>query len=124
MKKIKISINEITFIAELNDSTTAQAIWQALPIKGQANRWGQEIYFDIPVSIKEAPDATANVNVGAIAYWPPGNAFCLFWGPTPVSVNEKPRAASAVNVFGTVLGDLSPLDSVNDGDTVSLTVAE
>ncbi len=124
MKKIKISVHNRELIAELNDSETAQAIWDALPFGGSANKWGREIYFGVPISVQEAPDARADVEVGTIAYWPPGHAFCLFWGATPVSVDDKPRAASPVNVFGSVSGDLSVLDSVNDGEMVTLSAIE
>lgn len=124
MKKIKISVHNRELIAELNESDTAKAVWDALPIEGKANCWGQEIYFGIPVSVEQATDARADVEVGSIAYWPPGHAFCLFWGATPVSVDGKPRAASPVNVFGSVSGDLSVLDSVNDGAMVVLSAVE
>ena len=80
---------------------TAEAIWKALPIKGSANRWGDEIYFTIPVALKEE-NARAKVENGAIAYWPPGKALCIFFGRTPASKNNEPQAASPVNVFAKV----------------------
>ena len=123
MNKLKIFVNNIELVAELNDSETAHAVWDALPIEGRANRWGKEIYFGIPVAVVQEPDARADVEVGTIAYWPPGHAFCLFWGATPVSIGNKPRAASPVNIFGSISGDLSALDAVNDGDTVKLSAA-
>ena len=86
--------------AALNDSTTADALWDALPVTGSVQTWGDEIYFAIPVDAAEAPDAQATVDKGAVAYWPPGNALCLFWGPTPMSRGDEIRPASAVNVVG------------------------
>ena len=98
---------------------TAERIWAALPIQGKANRWGDEIYFSIPVSVEEE-HSRADVEVGAVAYWPPGSALCIFFGRTPASRSEKPRAASPVNVFGKVKGDVTGFRNVRDGDMVTL----
>ena len=98
---------------------TAEAIWSALPIKGNANRWGDEIYFSIPVSVDEE-NSRADVEVGAVAYWPPGSALCIFFGRTPASRSEKPRAASPVNTFAKVKGDPAIFRNVHDGDTVTI----
>ena len=98
---------------------TADTIWAALPIKGAANRWGDEIYFSIPVSLKEE-NARAEVEVGSVAYWPPGKALCVFFGPTPVSKHREPRAYSPVNVFAKIDGDPTAFKKVRDGDQVTL----
>jgi len=98
---------------------TAERIWAALPIQGKANRWGDEIYFSIPVSVEEE-NSRADVEVGAVAYWPPGSALCIFFGRTPASRSEKPRAASPVNVFAKVKGDVTGFRNVRDDDTVTL----
>jgi hypothetical protein len=122
--RITISAGPVTVEAELNESPTAQRIWDQLPISQQANTWGDEIYFRIPVQMEEAADADADVEVGALAYWPPGGAFCIFFGPTPASDGEQPRAASPVNVVGRVLGDASALRQVGPGATVIIEKAE
>ena len=106
--------------AELNETPTAQRIWEALPIVGRANTWGDEIYFKIPVTLDEAPDARAEVEVGELGYWPTGEAFCIFFGPTPASTDDSPRAASPVNVVGRVLGDPTEFRRVPAGATVTL----
>lgn len=121
MKKIKITAGSIELFAEVYETETAQAVWDALPISGRANRWGKEIYFNISVTTSQESEAKADVNVGELAFWPPGNAFCIFWGPTPVSVDENPRAASPVNVFGKITGDSNLLDSVPDNAHVTIT---
>ena len=97
MHKITIAAGEISLEAELNDSATAQQIWDALPMTGSANTWGDEIYFEIPVTARQAPDARAEVEVGELGYWPMGRAFCIFFGPTPVSTDERPRAYSPIS---------------------------
>jgi hypothetical protein len=106
--------------AELNESPTAQAIWKALPITARGNRWGEEIYFTIPVRQDQADDARAAVEVGELGYWPVGAAFCIFFGRTPASVDDKPRAASPVNPIGHVMGDATVFAHVRDGETVTL----
>jgi hypothetical protein len=102
---------------------TADAIWTALPIKGNANTWGDEIYFSIPVSLKEER-ARAEVEVGSIAYWPPGKALCVFFGATPVSQHGEPRAYSPVNVFAKVTADPTIFKRVGDGDQITLEKVE
>jgi len=102
--KIRITAGAIEAEAELNNTETAQAIWQALPVKGRVNLWGDEIYFSIPLSLQlEAGQEV--VNTGDLGYWPEGNAFCIFFGPTPASQTDEIRPASPVTVFGKVLGD-------------------
>jgi hypothetical protein len=120
MNKITITAGEISLEAELNDSPTAQQIWDALPITGSANTWGDEIYFEIPVMARQSPDARAEVEVGELGYWPVGRAFCIFFGPTPVSTDERPRAYSPVNIIGRVLGDATQFRAVADNTPVQL----
>jgi len=110
-KKIRIIAGAIEAEAELNDTRTAQAIWETLPIKGHVNLWGDEIYFSIPLSLNlEAGQGV--VNIGELGYWPDGNAFCIFFGPTPVSQRDEIRPASPVTVFGKVIGDATVFKKV------------
>lgn len=121
MKKIVISTGDVSLLGELNDSATAHAIWEALPIEGAAKTWGDEVYFEIPVTADEAEDARALVEVGELGYWPVGQAFCLFFGPTPASTDDRPRAYSPVNIVGRILDDATQLRTVRDGDPVRVT---
>ncbi len=98
MKRIRITSSDVSLTATLNDSNTANLIWEALPITGRVQTWGDEIYFPIPVSASNDETAAEVVDKGAVAYWPPGNALCLFWGPTPASSGDEIRPASTVNV--------------------------
>jgi len=124
MSKITIATQNIRIEAELNDSPTSKAIMEALPIEGQANVWGEEIYFDIPVSMLQEVDARQKMQVGELAYWPTGKAFCIFFGPTPMSTDDDPMAASPVNILGRVLGDTTQLKTVRYGETVNLEATE
>ncbi|PWH17008.1 MAG: hypothetical protein DDG58_08780 [Ardenticatenia bacterium] len=120
MNQITITAGDVSLPAELNDSPTAQLIWNALPIEGRANRWGDEIYFEIPVKTGQEPDAREEVAVGELGYWPVGHAFCIFFGPTPVSTDDRPRAYSPVNIVGHVVGDATLFRSVKSGTKVVL----
>jgi hypothetical protein len=105
----------------LSDTPTARALAEALPIEGQAQRWGDEIYFSVPQVVQELDDnAAVSVQVGDIGYWPPGRALCLFFGLTPSSVPGEIRPASAVNLVGRIGGDPCCLAGVSEGDTVRL----
>jgi hypothetical protein len=120
MRKIKITAGEATATASLVDNATAEAIWEALPITGRANRWGQEIYFEIPVDQPRAKDAREVLEAGELGYWPVGRAFCIFWGPTPASQREEIRAASPVNVFGHLEGQAMVFDAVPSGAEIRI----
>lgn len=120
-KPIVITLGQTTIQAELNDGATAQAVAAALPIEATANRWGQEIYFSIDVQAEVEPGAGDVVELGDLAYWPPGKAFCIFFGRTPASRGNEVRAASAVNIVGRVQGDLERLKDVRDGASVVIT---
>ena len=119
-RKIRITIGNLSMEAELIESESANAFWEALPITGTANVWGEEIYFQIPVEAPLEASAREEMEVGEIAYWPPGSAFCIFFGRTPASVDDAPRAASPVNPLGRVAGDPKDFMSVRSGEEVLL----
>ncbi len=119
-KKIKISSPGIEISAELNDSNTAQVIWNKLPLKGYVKLWGDEIYFAIPVFLQHE-SSKATVNMGDLGYWPEGNAFCIFFGPTPISKGSEIKPASPVNVFGRIVRDADKLKQVKSGAKIVIT---
>ena len=120
MNKIQITAGSVTVEAELNDGPTARQIWDALPITGTANTWGDEVYLGIPVVANQEAGARAQVEVGELGYWPVGHAFCVFFGPTPASTDERPRAYSPVNILGRVAGDATRFRAVQDGALVQI----
>jgi len=120
MDKISISVENVSLEAELFDTPTARKILDALPFESATNVWGDEIYFDIPLSLAQESDARADVEVGDLAYWPAGPAFCIFFGPTPVSTDDQPRAYSPVNVFGRVLGDAKQLKGISSSARIKV----
>lgn len=117
-RRIRVTAGDMTVIATLDESETADAVWAALPLHSSASRWGDEVYFSVPVRLAEAADARQDMRMGELGYWPVGAAFCIFFGPTPASTGGTPRAYSNVNPFGTVEGDATALRAVRDGDLV------
>jgi hypothetical protein len=120
MRRIKISAGGVTTTATLAGNATAEAIWDALPITAHGNRWGDEIYFEIPVRLPQADDARAVLDAGELGYWPLGHAFCIFWGPTPASRGDEIRAYSPVNVFGRLEGDPRVFDALPGGAEIQI----
>ena len=119
--KIIIRFTTYEVRAELLDTPTAQAIYEVLPLQENVNRWGDEIYFSIPVHSRLESSAKAEVNEGDLAYWPTMPAFCIFFGPTPVSQGNRPCAASPVNVFGKLSSlDREKLKKIENGEKVTL----
>jgi hypothetical protein len=109
---ILIRIGKRTIEAELYDTPTAQKISRALPLNASFNTWGDEIYFPIPVTSELEEDAREVVEVGDLGYWPPGKAFCIFFGQTPMSRPGEIRPASAVNIVGKIKGDATHFKQV------------
>ena len=118
-RALRITAGAVSAEARLNDSKTAGAIWDALPIEAKGQTWGDEIYFDIRLT---APPEQARdvVDVGDLAYWPPGQAFCIFFGRTPASRGDECRAASPVNVVGKIVGDARMFTKVRSGSRVTI----
>jgi len=123
IKKITITTEDLKVDAGLNDSKTAQNIWDALPIEGRVNIWGDEIYFSIPVNIG-LENAEEVVSEGDLGYWPPGSAFCIFFGLTPASQSDEIRAASPVNIFGKIIGDPKVFKKVSSGAKIIIEKGE
>jgi hypothetical protein len=118
-RRIRITAGSVKADAVLDDSNTAQAVWDALPLSIPGDTWGDEIYFGIPVKAKpERPQET--VEIGDLGYWPPGSAFCIFFGRTPASRGHEIRPASPVNVFGRVLGDPTVFKKVSAGTPIRI----
>ena len=119
--KLKIKFNNKEVDAELNNTETAKKIYARLPLKGQANLWGEEIYFKIPVNEElEKENSKQNMAIGDLAYWPEGNAFCIFFGKTPASINHEPRAISMVTLIGKIKGDAKLFKDVKEGNLIIL----
>jgi len=115
--RIKFERTGLEVEGELIDNETGRAIYNSLPIRSKARRWGKEIYFSIPVKC-EPENQREVVEVGDMGYWPPGSAWCIFFGPTPISEKGEIRPASPVNIFGKVKASPEELDKVKEGEGI------
>jgi len=118
-RQIRIKAGSVIVVAELYNTKTAEAIWQALPFSSKVNTWGDEIYFRIPVKIG-LESGQEIVDFGDLGYWPLGSAFCIFFGQTPMSNKDEIRAASAVDIFGKVVDDARVFKNVKDGEKMAV----
>lgn len=118
-KRIRIVAGTVEAEAELNNTATAQAIWEALPIQARGSLWGDEVYFSTPLSL-ELEAGQEVVGTGDLGYWPEGNAFCIFFGPTPASRGDEIRPASAVTVFGRIIGGATIFKKVAAGTRITV----
>lgn len=123
MKQVRIESGNIGLTATLAATPTAEKLYQVLPVSGTANTWGDEVYFYIDVHLPAETDAREEVEPGDLGYWPSGPAFCIFYGPTPASTSDRPKAASPVNVFGHITSDLHVLRNISPGATITVTRA-
>jgi len=121
--KITIEIGKLSLKAELNDSASAKTLLDALPRQVSLSRWGDEYYGNCGIKVQQADDAREDMRVGEVALWPPGNALCIFFGPTPASSGPEPRAASPVNPVGRLLDDAAPLKGLGPSIRARITRA-
>jgi len=116
-RQIRIKVGSVAALADLSDTKTAEVIWQALPFSSTVNTWGDEIYFSIPLKMG-LEFGQEIVNSGDLGYWPPGSAFCIFFGPTPMSSQYQIRPASAVDVFGRLVGNPKMFKGIKAGERI------
>tara|TARA_Y100001934_G_scaffold179193_1_gene211983 strand:+ start:1622 stop:1996 length:375 start_codon:yes stop_codon:yes gene_type:complete len=113
-------IDGTDYRGELNDSESAAAVAAALPLQGAASRWGDEYYWSIGIDADTADDARATFGVGELGYWPPGDAFCIFFGQTPASSGDEPVMASAGNPIGWITDDVTALRGTAGGASIEV----
>ena len=120
MRKLTMTIGGVVIRAELLDTPTAGALYQAAPFTATAMTWGQEIYFTTPVSLAREPDARSVVEAGELAFWPDGDAIAIGFGPTPISRGDEIRLASPCNLWGRALDDVRQLRAVRAGASITV----
>jgi hypothetical protein len=120
MRKLKFTIEPVELTAELSETPTADAVFEALPFTSEARTWGDEVYFSVPVEAAKEPDARAVVEAGELAFWVEGRCIAIGFGPTPISRGDEIRLAAATNIWGRVEGDVKALARVKDGDPISV----
>lgn len=120
MRKIKITAGTVSIRAELLDTPTADAIYKELPIRSEARTWGEEVYFQTPVSVAREPDARDVVEAGELAFWVEGDSIAIGFGRTPISSGDEIRLAAPTNIWGKALDDVKQLQVVKDGDDITV----
>ena len=124
MSRIRFDFGTLTLDAELTDTPTAKAVLAKLPYDARVMTWGEEVYFDVPVTVPREKNAREVVTPGEVAYWPDGPCIALGSGRTPISPGDETRLASPCNVFGKLLGDAKTLAKVKAGAKVRVSLAD
>jgi hypothetical protein len=118
---LTITIEDIPIRAELFDTETADALYEAAPFSSEAHVWGEEVYFRTPLLLAREADARDVVEVGELAFWTEGNAIAIGYGPTPASQDGEIRLAAPCNLWGRALDDVKALVNVGEGAMVHVT---
>ena len=120
MRQIRMTIGSVVLEAELLETPTAEAIWNALPFTSEANTWGEEVYFSTPVKVKRESDARDVVDPGELAFWVEGDSVAIGFGRTPVSLGDEIRLAAPTNIWGKTKGDVKELKIVKAGAAIKV----
>ena len=123
MARIRIAWRSGEVIADLRESPTVTKVLAVLPCKANANTWGDEVYFSLPVAAQLEPDAEQVVDPGSVCFWVDGSALAMPFGPTPVSKGSECRLVAKCNLLGKIAGDPGKLRSVRDGDEIRVEAA-
>ncbi len=110
--KIRLKFGTKETTAVLNDSETARQFNSKLPMQVSLSRWGDEYYGNCGITVQPSKEAREQMDIGELAIWPQGSALCIFFGPTPASTDERPRAISPVNPIGVLEGDIEFLKNL------------
>jgi hypothetical protein len=115
--KLFLKSGSLSLTLDLKDTPTSRAVFEAAPFEGRAQTWGDEVYFETPVSATLESDAKQVVDPGTVCFWTQGDALALPFGRTPISTDERPKLANPCNVLGSI-ADFASLRKIKSGDKV------
>ena len=118
IKKIKIEFLSNFIVVELNNTDTAEKIYDSCPINSVTNTWGNEIYFETDIKVKKDKTAKDVIKLGEIAFWVEGSSIVIGFGATPISKADEIRLITKANIIGRTKSNLSLLGLVNSGEMV------
>lgn len=124
MRKLRFTIGKADFLVDVRDTPTGQALLRAAPFEARATRWGDEVYFTIPLGVEREADARDVVEPGELAFRVEGEAVVLGFGPTPNSEGSEIRLAMPANIWGRTDFDLRQLAEVEAGDLIRVELSE
>ena len=124
MSAIRIRSGATTLEISLDETPTATALLEALPFDSTVQTWGEEVYFEAPLSADLEPTARQVVEPGTACFWVEGSALALPYGRTPMSGSDgKPKLAAKCNVLGRIVGDPRALARLKSGARVRVEAA-
>lgn len=115
MTRVRIAWKGGEVTANLRETPTVKQLVTALPCESRAQTWGEEVYFELPVTAAAEADAEQVVNPGTVCFWVEGRALALPFGPTPISTGDECRLVTKCNVLGEIEGDPRRLKQVRQG---------
>ena len=124
MSTVRLRAGNATFEIALDATPTAAALLKALPFQSVAQTWGEEVYFEAPVSVSLESGARQTVEPGTVCYWVEGSSVALPYGRTPISGKDgMPKLVTACNVLGRIVGDPRALAKVKSGERIRVEAA-
>ncbi len=108
---------------EFGTSSTADLVWNALPLNSTAETWGASINFETPLEAGRDRTARVLATIGEIYFWVEDDRIVIPFGRTPISRPGEIRLPSPCNVFGRALDDVSAFKVVTPGEKASLIAA-
>jgi uncharacterized protein len=121
--RIRITWDFGEVFADLDDTPTARAVLDALPIRSTADTWGEEVYLGARLAVQSEDDARQVVEPGTVCYWVEGASLALPFGPTPISEAGESRLVSPCNVLGRLEGNPRALGRIRAGHLLTVSRA-
>ena len=120
MKQIKLIFKNKELILTLRNTKTANAIFKASPFKANIQKWGEEIFFNIPLKVDLEKEAKSVIEFGEVAFWTEGSAIAIGYGPTPISTKDEIKLVAPCNIWADSKFDKDFFRDVYEEDKVEV----